>query len=154
MNHDIDGGDNYYNGGDNYYNGGDNYYNGGDNYNGGDWQYKGSGEYSDELNDHFLEFAFFILGSTSIVVLLSKICPRENTSNVMDENLIEEEEAMPNLTTIEFNEVTEKECAVCLEEFKDTEKISKLDCDHSYHDDCIQEWFQKDRSCPLCRYQV
>ena len=57
MNHDIDGGDNYYNGGDNY--------------NGGDWQYNGSGEYSDELNDHFLEFAFFIIGSTCIVSLLS-----------------------------------------------------------------------------------
>ena len=141
MNHDIDGGDNYYNGGDNY--------------NGGDWQYNGSGEYSDELNDHFLEFAFFIIGSTCIVSLLSSICSRENTSNVMDENLIEEEEeAIPNLTTIEFNEVNEKECIVCLEEFKDTENISKLDCNHSYHDDCIQEWFQKDRSCPLCRYQV
>ena len=147
MNHDIDDGDNYYNGGDNYYNGGDNYYNGDNTY------YNGSGNNTDELNTRFLEFMFFILGSTSIVILLSKICPRENTSNVMDENLIEEE-VMPNLITIQFDEVIEKECIVCLEEFKETEKISKLDCNHSYHDDCIQEWFQKDRSCPLCRYQV
>ena len=29
--------------------------------------------------------------------------------------------------------------------------ISILNCNHKYHHDCIRQWTEKERSCPLCR---
>jgi hypothetical protein len=43
------------------------------------------------------------------------------------------------------------ECGICLlpMEFQETHK--KLDCQHSFHTDCIMRWFQYKVNCPLCR---
>jgi len=40
-------------------------------------------------------------------------------------------------------------CAICYEEF-DVPKIVKLSCDHLYHMNCINEWFEKRINCPTC----
>lgn len=43
-------------------------------------------------------------------------------------------------------------CSICLEHIDyNTEKI--LNCNHTFHDACINEWFSfdKDKGCPLCR---
>ncbi len=50
------------------------------------------------------------------------------------------------------------ECSVCLcsiEASDDTPKASalRLDCGHTFHPDCIKRWFQRDLSCPTCRWQ-
>lgn len=53
---------------------------------------------------------------------------------------------------------TDKECAICLDNYNnnDDKQIVKLICDHTYHDHCIQRWFNsiKKRNiieCPICR---
>ncbi|KAH0470290.1 hypothetical protein IEQ34_000013 [Dendrobium chrysotoxum] len=47
------------------------------------------------------------------------------------------------------------ECAVCLNEFKDGEKIRCLpQCSHRFHIDCIDMWFYSHSTCPLCRSAV
>ncbi|XP_020588169.1 RING-H2 finger protein ATL2-like [Phalaenopsis equestris] len=47
------------------------------------------------------------------------------------------------------------ECAVCLNEFKEGEKIRCLPrCNHSFHIDCIDMWFCSHSTCPLCRATV
>ncbi|KAH0460836.1 hypothetical protein IEQ34_008411 [Dendrobium chrysotoxum] len=47
------------------------------------------------------------------------------------------------------------ECAVCLNEFKDGEKIRCLPrCTHRFHVDCIDMWFYSHSTCPLCRAAV
>ncbi|XP_061349142.1 RING-H2 finger protein ATL2-like [Gastrolobium bilobum] len=47
------------------------------------------------------------------------------------------------------------ECAVCLSEFKDGETGRVLPrCNHSFHIDCIDMWFQSHSTCPLCRAPV
>ncbi|KAI0511744.1 hypothetical protein KFK09_012376 [Dendrobium nobile] len=47
------------------------------------------------------------------------------------------------------------ECAVCLNEFKDGEKIRCLPrCAHLFHVDCIDMWFSSHSTCPLCRAGV
>lgn len=43
-------------------------------------------------------------------------------------------------------------CAICLEDFKDLERVKILDCDHNFHPDCIDPWLkQYSNKCPLCR---
>ncbi|KAJ3676120.1 hypothetical protein LUZ60_003532 [Juncus effusus] len=62
-----------------------------------------------------------------------------------------------SLPVIEFkNGGTEKvECAVCLGEFKDGEKIRVLPkCNHRFHVECVDKWFKTNANCPLCRAPV
>lgn len=47
------------------------------------------------------------------------------------------------------------ECAVCLADFRDGERLRVLPpCLHAFHIDCIDAWLQSAASCPLCRAAV
>ncbi|KAF0902022.1 hypothetical protein E2562_011848 [Oryza meyeriana var. granulata] len=47
------------------------------------------------------------------------------------------------------------ECAVCLSEVADGEKVRLLPkCDHGFHVECIDMWFHSHDTCPLCRGPV
>lgn len=39
-------------------------------------------------------------------------------------------------------------CAICLEEVTDGKA---LQCQHTYHASCIDEWFKQKAECPICR---
>ncbi|KAI3901108.1 hypothetical protein MKW92_014749 [Papaver armeniacum] len=45
----------------------------------------------------------------------------------------------------------EKECTICLTEFRDKDKLVLLPCKHVYHPHCIGTWFISKVTCPLCR---
>ncbi|XP_062233409.1 RING-H2 finger protein ATL3-like [Phragmites australis] len=47
------------------------------------------------------------------------------------------------------------ECAVCLSEVADGEKVRALPkCGHGFHVECIDMWFHSHDTCPLCRAPV
>ncbi|KAI3459492.1 hypothetical protein Pfo_016155 [Paulownia fortunei] len=47
------------------------------------------------------------------------------------------------------------ECAVCLNEFQEEEKLRVIpNCDHVFHIDCIDIWLQNNANCPICRTSV
>ncbi|KAL8484936.1 hypothetical protein ACS0TY_027295 [Phlomoides rotata] len=47
------------------------------------------------------------------------------------------------------------ECAVCLSEFEEREIVRLLPkCNHSFHIECIDMWFNSHSTCPLCRSPV
>ncbi|XP_058077950.1 RING-H2 finger protein ATL16-like [Magnolia sinica] len=47
------------------------------------------------------------------------------------------------------------ECAVCLSEFQDNERLRLLpNCTHAFHIDCIDTWLQTNANCPLCRSSI
>ncbi|KAJ4802583.1 RING-H2 finger protein ATL1 [Rhynchospora pubera] len=47
------------------------------------------------------------------------------------------------------------ECAVCINEFQEGEKIRLLpNCFHVFHLDCIDVWLQSNANCPLCRAPI
>ena len=72
-----------------------------------------------------------------------------NTTNSIErgENSLEFESVLYN--SIEQTE--DKECAVCLSEFKDTDMVSVTKCSHIFHYDCIKEWSHYKNDCPMCR---
>ncbi|XP_075473475.1 RING-H2 finger protein ATL66-like [Primulina tabacum] len=48
-----------------------------------------------------------------------------------------------------------RECSVCLENFKNGETCKKLPkCSHSFHSECIDSWLLKTAACPICRASV
>lgn len=45
---------------------------------------------------------------------------------------------------------TPTECSICLSEVASDRSV--LPCGHSFHSECIGEWFKHKESCPNCRY--
>ena len=47
------------------------------------------------------------------------------------------------------------DCAVCLSELADGEKVRELpNCGHSFHVECVDMWLRSHSTCPLCRCAV
>jgi hypothetical protein len=42
-------------------------------------------------------------------------------------------------------------CPICQDELKSTEKIRKLPCQHTFHEECINTWIELRNLCPLCK---
>ncbi|XP_062209111.1 RING-H2 finger protein ATL16-like [Phragmites australis] len=51
--------------------------------------------------------------------------------------------------------ISVSECAVCLSEFVERERVRLLpNCSHAFHIDCIDTWLQGSARCPFCRSDV
>ena len=49
----------------------------------------------------------------------------------------------------------EKECAICLEEFKEFDRVKLFSCkQHIFHKDCIMKWLLDKDFCPLCKKNI
>ncbi|KAI3785494.1 hypothetical protein L1987_44613 [Smallanthus sonchifolius] len=48
-------------------------------------------------------------------------------------------------------EEDEEKCAICVEEYQADKLIGILPCKHTYHEECIKNWFKKKKECPICR---
>jgi len=46
--------------------------------------------------------------------------------------------------------VNEKQCVICLEEFEEGAELKRLSCKHHYHSTCIDKWLVQNGKCPLC----
>ncbi|XP_055973747.1 RING finger protein 11-like [Sorex fumeus] len=47
-----------------------------------------------------------------------------------------------------------KDCAICLLDFVDGDRIRALPCKHVFHLDCIGKWLMTSFTCPCCRLSV
>ncbi|XP_059643416.1 RING-H2 finger protein ATL3-like [Cornus florida] len=65
---------------------------------------------------------------------------------------------LKSIPILEFNPKSFKdglECAVCLSDVSEGEKARLLPkCNHGFHVECIDMWFQSHSTCPLCRNPV
>lgn len=55
----------------------------------------------------------------------------------------------------------DEECAICYESMPKKRKISSedlsifvLECEHEFHEKCIQRWIKKSKTCPTCRHSA
>lgn len=51
-----------------------------------------------------------------------------------------------------INIYQDKSCNICIEEFTLNETLTKLKCNHFFHQNCIKQWLTKQsKKCPICR---
>eukprot|EP00993_Chasmostoma_nieuportense_P005870 NODE_6487_length_530_cov_29.712159_g6322_i0.p1 GENE.NODE_6487_length_530_cov_29.712159_g6322_i0~~NODE_6487_length_530_cov_29.712159_g6322_i0.p1 ORF type:complete len:144 (-),score=10.87 NODE_6487_length_530_cov_29.712159_g6322_i0:99-488(-) len=49
---------------------------------------------------------------------------------------------------------TKMDCSICQEGYRTGVDISYLPCEHIFHAECIDKWFQTHRRCPVCREEI
>ena len=60
-----------------------------------------------------------------------------------------------NLNTLLLcDELPDDTCSICLEEFKEGEKIKNLNCNHIFHEECLLPWLNDNDCCPMCRQNI
>lgn len=65
----------------------------------------------------------------------------------------------PKLPVIEYNQggdipKHDANCTICLNDYDENDKIKVLPCKHHFHRECIDEWFNVDDICPLCKKPI
>ena len=52
-------------------------------------------------------------------------------------------------------EKKEEKCSICMSEQNIDEQVCELPCEHTFHDECIQNWLKNyNYKCPICRKEV
>lgn len=53
-----------------------------------------------------------------------------------------------------ISESRDEVCSVCLCDYTAGDRIRELHCQHTFHSGCVDAWFNKSLTCPLCRKAV
>ena len=91
---------------------------------------------------------FFIFNETSD---LERAISRSNS----EEQLVRNPEVdTSSLSSFEYKVGDTFDKCFCTNDYKNGEKVTKLDCGHTFHTDCIKEWLMYRQTCPICRAEV
>ncbi|EAR87996.2 zinc finger, C3HC4 type (RING finger) protein (macronuclear) [Tetrahymena thermophila SB210] len=55
---------------------------------------------------------------------------------------------------IDLNKDEQEECTICLEGYKEEDKVRISICGHLYHQACIDQWLVAHTNCPYCRQEL
>ena len=44
----------------------------------------------------------------------------------------------------------EEDCIICFDNYLENNKCSELYCGHKFHKDCLLQWMNERKTCPLC----
>jgi hypothetical protein len=66
-------------------------------------------------------------------------------------HLTEDEIAQLPVETYHNETSVPEACIVCQNIFQNTDPVTKLECNHYFHMDCIRPWLQRVNTCPVCR---
>lgn len=47
-----------------------------------------------------------------------------------------------------------RRCCICQVEFEDSDPATTLPCRHCYHSECVRQWLQQSKACPVCGKEV
>ncbi|KAF2291354.1 hypothetical protein GH714_023176 [Hevea brasiliensis] len=72
---------------------------------------------------------------------------------------LSKEEIWKSLRPCKYEECVEKRsgidrCVICQVEYEGGESLVALPCDHPYHSECITNWLQIKKICPICTSEV
>ncbi|XP_052151092.1 E3 ubiquitin ligase BIG BROTHER-related-like isoform X2 [Oryza glaberrima] len=46
------------------------------------------------------------------------------------------------------------ECVICCMTYKNRDRLTKLPCEHQYHQTCVTKWLKINKVCPVCNKEV
>ena len=56
---------------------------------------------------------------------------------------------------VKLNKCENNFCVICQDDIKVNEDIIReIKCSHSFHIDCIDNWFSENKKCPTCKYEL
>ena len=100
-------------------------------------------------------FWFFIFTTSAFISQFVRKC---YTTNCRQESqrIITELKKPILLTSVVYrsDENERDECSICLEKFNIDEEVFKTPCNHMFHVTCLTEWLYKNKTCPICRYDL
>lgn len=103
-------------------------------------------EYHTSHNDNSPIILLFFILFCSLSINFLKYCgTNEVEETPISIPLLLEKKEITNETL--FDEI----CSICLEQFQKEEKVTTLQCDHTFHFDCMVLWTKNKDTCPLCR---
>ena len=93
--------------------------------------------------------------STLVEQLFQDILPR-NLGDLEDVPIIPTDEHLRNNTTVTRLEVDIGDnCAICQDPLVTTQDVRTINhCQHMFHIQCIDTWFQRNIHCPCCRHDI
>ena len=71
-----------------------------------------------------------------------------NSSHSLENTLSKTSEFIVN------NSGLDKNCPICLNSYKNGDRVRILPCMHYYHRACIDNWFKESTKCPICQYDL
>ena len=109
-------------------------------------------------NIDFITHYFFLYNFFKLLELYNEIYfINHNDNESIDEEDIKQqklyEKCFRNLNPDE-NEFDDAQCYICLQTEKEMPGLKKIPCRHTFHKNCLEEWFsyRKMYQCPVCRY--
>lgn len=53
-----------------------------------------------------------------------------------------------------IDKLVHRQCSICLEDYQIGQDIKQLPCNHYFHVECLDKWFDVGNFCPICKYKV
>jgi len=86
------------------------------------------------------------------IILTNPIINQQPLNDVKNVINIDELDKLPIKTLAEVDNEKHKSCAICLDEYDKESQLRILNCEHSFHKDCIDKWLiECNYKCPVCR---
>ena len=117
--------------------------------------------YNNILNDNIIYYNNNIYSYEYVVNVINEIININDTNDILPEaNNIFSRQNSIQLIQIELDELTnltnnEGCCAICLETYeieRDENNVCKINCNHNFHNSCINTWLNRHNTCPMCRF--
>ncbi|CAI5522239.1 unnamed protein product [Closterium sp. Naga37s-1] len=61
---------------------------------------------------------------------------------------------LDRLTVTHADVHSHPDCQICLSSPVEGDLLANLPCHHTFHNACITTWFARNRTCPLCRFEI
>jgi hypothetical protein len=94
------------------------------------------------------------LCSCLVVVSRMLIMSRDNVRSPQRDGASEEEISsnteVTEYSADDFPDQEDAKCVVCLGEYEEGDQLRKLQCNHVFHVECVDEWLKRHKTCPLC----
>ena len=97
-----------------------------------------------------------ILFNTAIdmfnIILTNPVINQQPLNDVKNVINTDELDKLPIKTLAEVDNEKHKCCSICLDEYEKESQLRILNCEHSFHKDCIDKWLiECNYKCPVCR---
>lgn len=61
-----------------------------------------------------------------------------------------------DISTVKYSDSEKRfeSCQICQEDFLDEDVLGTIECDHYFHNACLQEWGKRKPTCPFCEQDL